>query len=238
MGDGEILDALRERLATIARDVSAGRYKAGPWQKLVDELRTRPQADRLRLAGEVSRVSQALHMRNRRKTMSVTSALALEVAATIAGAFLIVAGVRVASNVLALVGAVIWVATFQPLIKVTVGRALGVRYDYAYLYGSWEPRFKMNFGSYLAAGRPARLALHLSGTVGSPLAAGVCSAMLASSLRTASVVCWIAMWVVIATNVIPFMIGLAGIRRLRWWIAEGSAGSAALELREAIGLKA
>jgi hypothetical protein len=44
--------------------------------------------------------------------------------------------------------------------------------------------------------------------------------------------------VLIATNVIPFAIGFAGVRRVGGWRTnEGSGGAAATELREAMGLR-
>jgi hypothetical protein len=164
-------ERLRERLAAIELDLDAGRYKAGPWQALIDELRARPDDDRASLADEVSRVSRKLHLRSPRKTISIEAATGLELAATLIGCVMLLASLWTESNILAIVGAAVRVTTFQPLLKVAVGRALGVGYDYAYLYGGLEPRFKMNYGSYLAAARPARVLLHLSGTIGSPLAA-------------------------------------------------------------------
>ena len=233
---GEIFERLRARLATIEGDVDAGRYKAGPWQTLIDELRSRPDDERARLTEVVSRVSRKLHQRRVRKTIPTGLAIGLEVAATLAGCVMLWASMRAESNILAIVAAAILVTTFQPLVKCSVGRAIGVSYDYAYLYGGWEPRFKMNFGSYIAATRPARVAFHLSGTIGSPLAAGLCAALIPSSMGVAKEVCWIAMWVMIATNVVPLAIGLAGIRRIAGWRTnEGSGGAAALEIREVLG---
>lgn len=225
------LEELQQRLAEIEGDLDGGRYKAGPWQVLIDDLRSCPSAQRIAVADRVSRVSRKLHQRQARKTIGVGSAIVLEIAATIVGGILLIGAASTASNVLALAGAAIWATTFQPLIKVAAGRILGVRYDYAYLYG-WEPRFKMNFGSFLAAERPARVLLHLAGTIGSPLAAGICGGILPASLGLAKSVCWIAMWAMIALNLVLFAIGYAGIRRLGGWrTADSSGGSAALELR-------
>ena len=78
-------ERLRERLAAIELDLDAGRYKAGPWQALIDELRARPDDDRASLADEVSRVSRKLHLRSPRKTISIEAATGLELAATLIG---------------------------------------------------------------------------------------------------------------------------------------------------------
>ena len=234
----ETFERLHERLAAIERDLDAGSYKAGPWQTLIDELRARPDEERARLADDVSRVSRKLHLRRPRKTISPDAAMRLETAATLAGCVILLASMWAESNILATIGAAVWVTTFQPLVKCGVGRAIGMSYDYAYLYGGVEPRFKMDYGSYLAAARPARVLFHLSGTLGSPLAAWLCATILPPQLAVAKEVCWVAMWVLIATNVVPFAIGLAGIRRVAGWRTnEGSAGAAAIELREAIGLR-
>jgi hypothetical protein len=147
----EKFERLRERLAAIERDLDAGCYKAGPWQTLIDELRARPDEERARLADDVSRVSRKLHLRRPRKTISATVAMGLELAATLVGGLILLASLWAESNILAIVGAALWVTTFQPLVKCSVGRAIGVGYDYAYLYGGWEPRFKMNYGSYLGS---------------------------------------------------------------------------------------
>ncbi len=63
--------------------------------------------------------------------------------------------------------AAIWVTTFEPMLKLLIGMALGVRYEYAYLRNG-EPRFKMRYGTCLAAPRALRIALHVSGTIGLP----------------------------------------------------------------------
>jgi hypothetical protein len=136
---------------------------------------------------------------------------------------------------LVIVSAVLWTTAFQPLIKVAVGYLLGVRYEYAYLYGI-EPRFKMRFGQYLAQARYVRLLLHLSGTIGSPIGAWLPTVFVDPSLRIAIYVCWGLFWTVVVINVAGFVAVLTGVRsrvgsiRLR----DSSGGAAALELREAL----
>jgi len=101
----------------------------------------------------------------------------IEAAAIGLGYFLLTLGVYLSSNAVAIAGAALWVIAFQPVVKVATGTALGVGYDYVYLERG-EPRFKMEYGSYLARTRWARIALHLSGAIGSPLGAYL-AAMLA-----------------------------------------------------------
>jgi hypothetical protein len=135
-----------------------------------------------------------------------------------------------ASNLAALGSAVIWISTFQPLAKVAVGTVLGVGYEYAYLRGI-ERRFKMRCVTYLAAPRWARVALHLSGRLASPLAAWLVAKLAAPNLPLTASICAIALWVILALNVTFFLAALAGLPRLGTWLTATSGGSAAIELR-------
>lgn len=232
------LPQLYKRLETIEDDVEAARYRPGPWETLLRELRERPRVEREEIADAVARVSRKLHMRGGRRTIEVGNAITVELAATIAGAVILIVAFATSSTLLAIVSASIWATTFQPLIKFACGRALGVRYDYAYLYGV-EPRLKMDFGSYIAAPRAARILLHLSGTVGSPLAVLIVWLLLPPGLTLARVLCWYGMWVLIGINAVTLVAGLAGIRRLGGFrMRDSSSGAAAAELREAVGLRA
>ena len=155
------VDDLRARLLSVERDVNAGRYGPGRWTALIRAVRALPRDQRTAIASDVARVSRKIHLRNRRKTIPVGMAIALEIGATVIGAGLLVIGRTVGSNALAIACALIWATTFEPLLKFVCGRIAGIGYDYAYLFGI-EPRFKTNYGSYLAASRPTRVAFHLS----------------------------------------------------------------------------
>lgn len=231
------LPVLYKRLETIEDDLEAGRYRPGPWESLLRTLRERPRGEREEIADAVARVSRKLHMRGGRRTIEVGSAIAIELAATLVGAVLLMVAFATASNLLAIASVSIWATTFQPLIKFACGRAIGVRYDYAYLYGL-EPRLKMDFGSYIAAPRAARIMLHLSGTVGSPLAVWIVWLLLPPGMTLARVLCWYGMWVLIGINAVTLLVGLAGIRRVGGFrLRDSSSGAAAAELREAAGLR-
>jgi hypothetical protein len=134
--------SLRDRLATIEAALDHGDYKPGPWRRIVDELRDSPQAERAALASDVSRVSRKLHLRERRRTVGVVGAILLEGLAGTLGGLLIAAAFTHRSTLEALVGMALLVTSLEPLIKLSAGTALGVEYDYAYLYGGVEPRFK------------------------------------------------------------------------------------------------
>src|ERR1700756_3893403 len=222
---------LQAQLAAIEAALERGDYKPGPWQKLTDELRNRDQAERAALADDLTRVSRKLHLRRHRYTMSVLSGVLLEALAGILGGILIAAGVASTSNSLAIVGMLLWVACFEPLLKLGVGTALSVQYDYAYLYGV-EPRFKPSFGSYLALTPLKRVVLQIAGMVGSPLGAFVASQIAGASLPAARVVSWVVFWIVVLMNVGGIAAELAYVRRIGpIRIPEGSATMAIVELR-------
>jgi hypothetical protein len=232
------LEELRARLLSIERSIEAGNYRPGPWTSLMRTVRALPRDQRIAIASDVARVSRRLHLLNRRKTISVGIAIALELGATVIGAGLLVIGWRLDSNALAIACALIWATTFEPLLKFVCGHIAGMHYDYAYLFGI-EPRFKINYGSYLAASRATRVAFHLSGTVGSPLAAWLVYYLLPSHMKAARIFCGWALAVLIGINALALVMGIAGVRRIgQWRLEDASGGAAGAELREAIGLRA
>jgi UDP-N-acetylmuramyl pentapeptide phosphotransferase/UDP-N-acetylglucosamine-1-phosphate transferase len=158
--------------------------------------------------------------------------IGVELAATAAGGALLAAGLAGTATLPVLVAAVVLTTTLQPLVKVSAGTALGIRYSYAYIRGI-EPRFKMRYGTYLAAPRWRRIVLHLSGTVGSLLALWLVRRLALPELPGTAVVCGAAFWIVAAMNAVPFLAGLAGVHRLGpvGTTNSTSGGAAALELR-------
>jgi hypothetical protein len=233
MGDGpnhpDILE-LRSRIHAIERDVDAGGYRPGPWDAFIRAVMSQSDGTRAALADDISRVSRKLHLRSGRRTMPLAAAIAIELAATVLGAILLAIALKENSNIAAIVAMIIWVTTFQPLVKVAAGTMLGVGYEYGYLYGT-EPRFKMKFGRYVAAPRWKRMALHACGMAGSPLGAIVAAWIAADALPLAHAVCLAAFWLLLALNLILMTLALLGVRRLGGLrMADGSGGALALEL--------
>jgi hypothetical protein len=229
-------EQIRDRIAEIERQIEEKRYHPGPWERLLKDARALPREEREALKEEISRVSSKLHRRDGKRMLSLTTGMVAEAALTLLGGILIIFAIHNHSNVVAIIAAGIWTMTFQPLVKIAVGYLLGVEYEYAYLY-NMEPRFKMRFGDYLAAPRWARILLHLSGTIGSPLGAWLAMVCLPSDLRIAIDVCLAIFWIVVAVNVAGFIVALAGVRKLGPMKASASSsGVAALELREALEL--
>ncbi len=232
--DAYAREQVRDRIAEIERQLDQKLYRPGPWNQLLKDARALPREEREALKEEISRVSRKLHRREDRSTLSLMTGLMAEVALTVLGGVLIVVAIHTNSNLLAIIAAGIWTMTFQPLVKIAIGYLLGVEYEYAYLYGV-EPRFKMRFGDYLAAPRWARIVLHQSGTIGSPLGVWLVLICLPTDLRIAIDVCWAIFWIVVVVNVFSFLAALFGLKKLGPFKASNSSGgSAALELREAL----
>ncbi len=227
-------EEIRTRAIEIERQVDEGRYRPGPWEALLEAARGLPRVERGSLAEDFSRISQKLHLRGGRRTLPVGPALVLEGLAALVGASFLVLAVQRESNLFGILAALVWIASFQPLLKVSVGYLVGIDYDYAYLYGM-EPRFKMRYGEYLASPRWARITLHVAGMVGSPLGAYLVAICLGGTTWVARLACWIIFWLTVAINLVSLGAGLAGVRRLgKLKLSLSSGGVAGQELREAL----
>jgi hypothetical protein len=160
------------------------------------------------------------------------SGVLIEAMAGIIGGVLMADGVARTSNELAIAGMLLWVMSFEPLLKLSIGMLFGVSYDYAYLYGWIEPRFKMSFGSYLAVTPLKRILLHVAGMLGSPLAAVIAAQIVPPSMHVARLISWAVFWIVVLMNLGALTAGLAGIRRIgAMRLPDGSPTSALVELR-------
>jgi hypothetical protein len=228
-----MMEDLRAALQRIEADLEGGTYRPGPWDSFLRKAGRSPRRERMVLAADVSRVSDELHLRNGRATLGLVPAIALELGATILGALLLVIGLRLESNLAMIASGIVLATAVQPLLKMAVGHPLGIRYSYAYLLGI-EPRFKMRYGTYLAAEPWQRVVLHLGGTIGSPLALFMVGSLARVRLPLAAWVSMALFWVVLAMQVIPFLAGMLGVRRLGpIQVRQTSGGAAAAELREA-----
>lgn len=231
---GAAPDEVRIGLVQIEHNLNEGRYRPGPWERYIRELKRRPAAVRRALCGDVNRVSRKLHLRTPRKTIPVRAGVAIELAALVLGAVLLWLSVQELAIVLALVGALLWIMTLQPLVKISAAAVLGVGYEYAYLLRG-EPRFKMQFGAYVACPRWARVVLHLFGTIGSPLGAWAASRIIRGVLPGTAEVVMAAFWIVVGINLLEFAAGVAGIRRIASIrTIESSGGAAGLEIYESV----
>ncbi|MFT7685884.1 MAG: hypothetical protein ACI9FB_001229 [Candidatus Azotimanducaceae bacterium] len=156
---------MKTELLKIEAQLNEGTYRIGQWQKLVRKLDEAPKSTREELVDSISRVSRKLHGRNGFRKVPFAPAFLLEWVI-----FLIAVSCLTSNNLaLDITACVLLGATLQPIMKVTTGLLLGLRYDYAFLW-YFEPRFKMNFGSYLSLDRFQRVFLHSMGSVGTPIA--------------------------------------------------------------------
>ena len=225
-------DDLRIGLLQIEHNLNEGHYRPGPWERYIRELKRRPAPVRAALCADVNRVSRKLHLRTSRRTIGVRAGVTIELFALALGGVLLWASVRELSIVLALAGALLWIMTLQPLIKIAAAAMLGVGYEYAYLLRG-EPRFKMQFGAYVARRRLSRVVLHLCGTIGSPIGAWAAARIVHRVLPGTAEVVMAMFWIVVVVNVLEFAAGVAGIRHIgRIRTIESSGGAAGLEIYE------
>jgi hypothetical protein len=226
---------LRIAITEIERAIDTGAYRPGPWARALTQARAASASQRQAISADISRVSRKLHLRRGRKTIKAQTGFMIEAAAVALGDFLLALGIHSSSNVVAIAGMAIWVVALQPLVKVATGAALGVGYDYAYL-ANGEPRFKMEYGTYIARPRWARIVLHLSGAVGSPLGAWLAARLVRDALPATYWIALVVFWMVNALNLALLVAGLAGVKRLGVSrTVDTSCGAAGAEIREALG---
>jgi len=222
-------------LRKIERELDQGCYRPGPWAEFLRLARGRSKATRLALAPDVTRVSDKLHQRKHAARFPFWIGLVFEAVGTAAGVGILEMGLDRAHTGLAITSSIILTITLQPPIKIAVGYLLGVRYSHFFFFGI-EPRFKMRYGTYLSAKGWSRVLLHLSGTVGSPLAFWWVALRTEGVLARASAICWALFLLLVAIQVLAFLLGIAGVRRLGplGAVRHTSGGAAAYELREAV----
>lgn len=159
------VELIRNRLQAIASDIDAGNYRPGGWQTVIADADELSFDEKQILAPAVTKLSRQLHQRHGFVSVGFRIGYAVELILLIAGSFAVAAD----SLVINLIGIFCLALCLQPLIKVSVGLMLGVRYDYVYLWYI-EPRFKMQYGSYFLLTHAQRLLLNLFGSIGTPMA--------------------------------------------------------------------
>ena len=145
--------------------LDAGTYQIGGWQKCLVEIASLDGRASSMLGQDLTRISNKLHRRNRFPEAQAWMGFVFEYLLLVTSFFLM----TTESTLLRLISIVLLALCLQPLIKVSAGLLLGVRYAYVYLW-YFEPRFKMQFGTYYSLERWKKLALQLSGSIGTPIA--------------------------------------------------------------------
>lgn len=159
------LENVRQQISEIDAALDNGFYEKGMWQRFLRETDSLPDADKRRLADDVSIVSRKLHGRNGFARAPFMLAFAAEIAVLV----IAIVFLWQPALILTLTGVVLLALTLQPTIKIVVGLLLGIRYDYAFLWYV-EPRFKMRYGTYFVMDAVRRVWFHLAGSIGTPLA--------------------------------------------------------------------
>ena len=226
---------LETRLSEIEGALEAGSYRPGPWQRFLEEVSAAPAEERRRLEEAATRVGDKLHRRTVPRVVTLERGLAFEVLGACAGLALLAAGAATGAALLLVASAALLATALQPLLKVSTGLALGVRYSYAYLKRG-EPRFKLQYGSYLAAPPWRRVLLHASGTLGSPFAWLLVSGVAQPSSPTlARVLLWL-FAAHLAFQAALALLAACGVRRvpLLGALRLTSPGAADFELHQAL----
>jgi hypothetical protein len=159
------VEQVRNRLQAIAADLDAGNYRLGSWQAVIADADELPMTEKQTLAPEITKLSRQLHGRHGFVNVGFRAGYAVELILLIVGSFAILAD----SLVTNLIGVFCFALCLQPLMKISFGLILGVRYDYVYLWYI-EPRFKMQYGSYFLLTHAQRVLLNLFGSFGTPIA--------------------------------------------------------------------
>ena len=156
---------VRQVMARIESNLDSGTYRVGDWQKCLNKLKGLGQGSSSMVSHDLTRISNKLHRRNRFPEAPAWTGFVFEY---LLFAMSILA-MTAESTLLRLASIIMLALCLQPMIKISTGIFLGVRYSYIYLWYV-EPRFKMRFGTYYDLARRKKLVLQFSGSVGTPVA--------------------------------------------------------------------
>ncbi|MEK9868615.1 MAG: hypothetical protein VW831_02735 [Gammaproteobacteria bacterium] len=174
----------------------------------MQNFRDADEVTRYMLCADVTATSNLLHGRHGFMKFPFLPAYAAEVLLAVTGLFCLASSFFTAKCI----GFIALAASLQPLIKVSTGLVLGVRYSYAYLW-YFEPRFKMAYGTYLLLTRHQRMCLHLAGSVGTPLAFA-CGYIAFSEYSLLALLCLVGTLGTAAMQVAAFVARLNGVTRV------------------------
>lgn len=229
MSSAVTAEAVRDQVLAVERSIDDGSYRAGPWAEATRRAGALPREQRLALAEDISRVSDKLHRHNHPgRKVGAGLGVVLELIGTADGLVGVYLGLRWDLPILVWVSTFVMCATLQPLVKMLVGRLLGVRYSYFYLHFILEPRVKMRYGTYLALSTTGRVIVHFAGMIGSPGAFLVIAPYIADRMPVTAKLCTGFGWGFVGLNLMFFVLAFAGVRRVEQLF---SGGAAAREIR-------
>lgn len=152
-------------MARIESNLDSGTYRVGDWQKCLNKLKGLGQGSSSMVSHDLTRISNKLHRRNRFPEAPAWMGFVFEYLLFVMS----ILAMAAESTLLRLASIIMLALCLQPIIKISTGILLGVRYSYVYLWYV-EPRFKMRFGTYYDLARWKKLVLQFSGSVGTPVA--------------------------------------------------------------------
>lgn len=202
------IQSYRDELGAIAESLSNGTYKPGPWQRLIKQLEALPVSDRVELEEQVNTVSNQLHGRNGFWQLPVAVGFLLELILFMLAVFLILAD----DVWLRLGGVVALGLCLQPSLKILTATFFGVRYAYVFLW-YFEPRFKMQFGSYLLRSRGQKILINLLGSLGTPIAL-IVGYLVLQEVWWLSLLCLVGALGAAGMQVAAFIAALMGVRKV------------------------
>jgi hypothetical protein len=204
------MTAIAQQIDEIEQALNENRYKVGSWQKLVQAVEALGQEERAEVSESISELGNKLHQRHGYPRLPFVAGLLVEIILMAFGLTLLVMGSE--SVLLLYAGSLALILSMQPFLKILTGLMLGVRYAYVFLFYV-EPRFKMQYGTYLCLTPMQRIVFHASGVIGTPLAMLVAIQML-QGYELAIFWGWVLFWGAVALQLVPFLAELTGLKKV------------------------
>jgi hypothetical protein len=202
--------AIDQQIEEIDLALDENRYRVGSWQKLVEDIEALDRPERIEISRSISELGNKLHRRHGFLRLPFVAGLLVEIILVAFGTTILVMGSE--PLLLATAGSLALILSMQPFLKILTGLALGIRYAYVFLFYV-EPRFKMQYGTYLSLNPLRRIVFHTSGVIGTPLALLFALYML-QGYGLVMFWGWVLFWGAIALQVVPFFAELAGLKKV------------------------
>lgn len=201
---------INQQIEEIEIALDEKRYRVGSWQKLVEEVEALSSDERAEISGLISELGNKLHQRHGFPSVPFVCGFLGELMLMVFGTFVLVIGSE--SLLLTLAGSLALILSMQPFLKILIGLLLSVRYAYVFLFYV-EPRFKMQYGTYLSLTAVQRIIYHTSGVIGTPLALLLAIQML-QGFDLPMIWGWVLFWGAVALQVVPFSAELMGLKKV------------------------
>ena len=208
--EDQLMLTINQQIEEIENALDEKRYRVGSWQKLIEEVEALSSDERADISESISELGNKLHQRHGFPGIPFVYGFLVEFMLIVFGTSILVIGSE--SLLLSLAGALALILSMQPVLKILVGLLLGIRYAYVFLFYV-EPRFKMQYGTYLSLTTMQRVVYHTSGVIGTPLALLLAIQML-QGFDLPMIWGWVFFWGAVALQVIPFIAELMGLKKV------------------------